>query len=188
MTSHSKMGLRQWVAAVPLVLLPFAVGAGTPVTYTDGNKALFQVEVPDFWSLRTGGLRELADEDAADLRDVSRVFGLSPNAHPGVWVGLISPHGVSTLAQARDYLREIGPFLVKNAEVSSPQTRRIGGLPARSIAGQGQRNGKRVDFTALAIDLPNNRVAIAVVVFEQGADADPVGDINTMLASIRSVR
>ena len=183
-TSRSK----RWCAALCMLLFAGNAIAGTPVTYTDGSKALFQIEVPDFWSLRTGGLRELADQDATDLRDVSRVFGLTPNAHPGVWVGLISPHGVSTLAQARDYLRDIGPFLVQDAETSDPVTRRIGGLPARSIAGQGRRDGKRVDFTALAIDLPGNRVVIAVVVLEQGSDPDPIGDINAMLASIRVAR
>lgn len=180
--------IKQWGAGFLFAMLAFGANAGTPVTYTDSGKALFQVEVPDFWSLRTGGLRELADQDATDVRDVSRVFGLTPNAHPGVWVGLISPHGVSTLAQARDYLREIGPFLVKDAVASDPVTRRIGGLPARSISGEGRRDGKRVDFTALSIDLPGNRVAIAVVVLEQGADTDPIGDINAMLASIRPAR
>ena len=174
--------------AIAAVAVVGTASAGTPVTYTDKGKALFHFEVPDFWSLRTGGLRELADQDASDLRDVSRVFGLTPKAHEGVWVGIISPHGVSTLAQARDYLQDIGPFLVEDAEVSEPKLRQIGGLPARSIAGEGRRNGKRIDFTALAIDLPGNRIAIAVVVFEQGADTNPVGDINAMLTSIRAAR
>ncbi len=188
MISFRRNGFLQGLLAIPFTIFPLVGNAGTPVTYTDDGRELFRVEVPDFWSLRTGGLRELADQDAEDLRDVSRVFGLTPKAHPGVWVGLVSPHGVSTLAQAQEYLRDIGPFLVKNAEVEAPKDRRIGGSPARSFAGQGTRNGKRVDFTALAIDLPNNRVAIAVVVFEQGADIDPVGDINAMLASIRAAR
>lgn len=169
-------------------MLPASAMAGTSVTYTDGDRPLFKLDVPDFWSLRTGGLRDLAGPDADDIRDVSRVFGMTPDAHPGVWVGVISPHGVSTLEEAGEYLRDIGPFLVQDASVGAPSNRQISGMSARRIAGQGRRNGKAIDFTILAVDLPGNRVAIAVVVFEAGADPDPVGDINAMLASIKAVR
>lgn len=174
--------------AAVMTFTAVSVHAGTPVTYKDGGDALFRLEVPNFWTLRTGGLRTLAGPEENDLRDVSRVFGMSPDAHPGIWVGLISPHGVSTLSQAREYLRDIGPFLVEDATVSEPMARRIGGMPARRIIGTGRRNGKTLDFTVLAIDLPGDRIAIAVVVFEQGADPEPVGDINVMLNSIRAVR
>jgi hypothetical protein len=171
-----------------LLLVPGIASAGSAVTYKDGDRALFRIDVPDFWTLRTGGLRELSDPEIDDQRDVSRVFGMTPDAHPGVWVGIISPHGVRTLAEARDYLQDIGPFLVKEADVTEAVPQRIGGLPARSLSGVGVRNGKQIDFTVLAIDLPGARVAIAVVVFEEGADTTPVGDINTMLRSIRAVR
>lgn len=180
--------LRRTLCAAVLVCLPALSSAGTSVIYTDGDRPLFALEVPDFWSLRTGGLRDLAGPDADDIRDVSRVFGMTPDAHPGVWVGVISPHGVSTLEEAGAYLRDIGPFLVKDASVGAPTQRQVGGMPARRIAGQGRRNGKAIDFTVLAVDLPDSRVAIAVVVFEAGADTDPVGDINAMLASLKAVR
>ncbi|MEP1202027.1 hypothetical protein [Tateyamaria sp.] len=165
-----------------------AAQAGTPVVYEDDGRALFKLEVPDFWTLRTGGLRDLEGPDADDIRDVSRVFGMTADAHPGVWVGVISPHGVSNFDDAREYLQDIGPFLVQEAEAEAPKSRQVGGLPARSIAGTGRRDGKNVTFTALAIDLPSNRMVIAVVVLEAGVDQEPITDINRMLASIRSIR
>ena len=113
---------------------------------------------------------------------------MTADAHPGIWVGMISPQGVSNFDEAREYLQDIGPFLVQEAEVEEPKSRRIGGLPARSIAGTGRRDGKKVAFTALAIDLPGNRMVIAVVVLEAGVDQEPIADINRMLASIRSIR
>lgn len=164
------------------------LSADTRAVYTDSGQSIFKVDVPDFWSLRTGGIREIVDPETSELRDVSRVFGLTPNAHQGVWVGLISPHGVSNLNGARDYLQDIGPFLVQDAVLEGPKSRRIGGYPARTVAGKGRRDGKRIDFTAVTIDLPNNRVAIAVIIFEAGADSQLVGDINRMLSSIRVAR
>lgn len=182
------LNFKKSIAVLALAMWPCAGLAGTAVTYTDGEKPLFQIEVPDFWSLRTGGLRDLTGPDGTDARDVSRVFGMTPDAHPGVWVGLISPHGVSTLSEARDYLKDIGPFLVQDASVGTPETRTISGLPASRVAGKGRRNGSAIDFTVLAVDLPGNRIAIAVVVFEAGADTSPVGDINALLASIKAIR
>lgn len=184
---HSTIS-RFCAALIGLVLLPCASLADTPVTYSDSGRALFEVEMPDFWSLRTGGLREREGPDASDLRDILRVFGMTPEAHDGIWVGFISPHGVSTLDQAREYLREIGPFLVEDATVDAPKSRRISGLPARSTTGKGRRNGTPVDFTVLSIDMPNGRIAICVVIFEAGADAEVVGDINEMLSSFRYIK
>lgn len=180
--------LKGLLAGVALALLPSVGLAGTAVTYTDGDTRLFQIEVPDFWSLRTGGLRDLAGPEGEGIRDISRVFGMTPDAHPGVWVGLISPHGVTTLAEARDYLQDIGPFLVSDASVSAPQPRRINGMPASRLSGEGRRAGRDVTFTVLAVDLPGSRVAIAVVVFEAGAVSVPIADINAMLASLRAIR
>lgn len=173
---------------IGLAALAAPLGAGTPVIYKEGKVAVFEIDVPDFWSLRTGGLREIADPESGDLRDVSRVFGMTPNGHEGIWVGVISPHGVSDLDGAKDYLQEIGPFLVTSPQVDAATTLRVNDRPARRFAGQGQRDGKNVNFTVLTIDLPGNRVAIGIVIFEDGADPEPTGDINEMLSSIKAVR
>lgn len=172
------------IAALPLQTV--SAEAQTPVTYTDDGRSIFRVMVPDFWTMRSGGLRAIADPELGEPRDVSRVFGLTPDAHTGVWVGLISPHGVTDLDSARAYLAEIGPFLVQNTAVQEHKSRRVAGYPARTVAGQGTRDGKGVNFTAVTIDLPGNRVVIAVVILEAGADLEPLGDINRMLASIRA--
>lgn len=174
--------------ATGFLVTPTIVTAGTPMTYTDGGRALFQIEVPDFWSVRTGGLRNLAAPDAEDVRDVSRVFGLTPESHEGIWVGFVSPHGVASLADARDYLTDIGQFLVKDAEVRTSKSRVIAGLPAQTFSGTGRRGGNLLEFTAITIDMPNGRVAVSVVVFEAGSDVDIINDINEMMASFKVIR
>jgi hypothetical protein len=161
--------------------------AGTPITYTDGDKSLFRVEVPDFWSVRTGGIRDL-DDGAIPLRDVSRVMGLTPEAHDGIWVGLISPHGVSTLDEAVAYLQEIGQFMLTDPQVEPARSLRIGGMPSRAFTGRGVRNGISVSFTAVMVDLPNGRVAISVVIVEAGADAAILDDVNAMFTTLRAIR
>lgn len=179
---------RSLAIAAGFLAAPLAGFAGTPITYTDGGRALFQIEVPDFWSVRTGGLRDLTAPDAEDVRDVSRVFGLTPESHDGIWVGFVSPHGVASLADAREYLTEIGQFLVKDAEVETSKSRKVAGLPAQTFSGTGRRGGKPLEFTAITIDMPNGRVAVSVVVFEAGSDVDIINDINEMMASFEVIK
>lgn len=162
--------------------------AGTPVTYTDEGRALFRFEAPDFWTLRTGGTRQLAPPGSDALREVERVIGLQPTAEAKVWVGFISPRGVADFAGARAYLKEIGPFLVKSPETDAVRVLRIGGLPAQSFSGRGTRNGREVGFVATVIDLPGGRLAVSVAVIEPGAGEGAVDEVNAIYRSFRAVR
>ncbi len=156
-----------------------------PITYKDAGRSLFTVNAPDFWTVRVGGPRELA-ADGKGARTVSRLIGMHPVSEPRVWVGFVSPAGVHNFDDATEYLREIGPFLVKDAQVDSRKPHKIGGLPAKSIAGHGTRKGKSVNFTAVLIGLPNGRVAISVTVMEAGVDPAIVTDVNAIYSSFRA--
>lgn len=166
-------------------LLPGGLQAQTPVTYSDGGRALFHIEAPDFWTMRTGGPRLLTAPDSDETRPTSRIIGLQPTAADDVWVGFVSPHGVATLEQAEDYLRDIGPHLVNDARTTARGPVRIGGRPAMRYTGSGRRNGRAVSFTAVTIDLPGPRVAVSVTVIEAGADPVWTGYINAIYASFR---
>lgn len=183
-------GLRRsvWTVAAALCVVATSASAQMAVTYTDNGKSLFRFEAPDFWSVRSGGSRELTAPGTEDTRIVSRVIGLQPVTEPKLWVGFLSPAQVGTIAQGETYLQDIGPFLVKDAIVEERKTVRIGGLPAASYAGQGLRDGKTVQFTALLIDLPNGRMAISIVVMEPGIDPMIVDDVNAIFTSFRAVR
>lgn len=174
--------------AVMLVALPGPARADLPVTYKDGDRALFHFSAPDFWSVRAGGPRTLTPPGEDAPREVARVIGLEPTAEPHVWMGFVSPPGVRTLSGGRAYLREIGPLLVKEPSVASARSVLIGGRRAETFAGTGRRNGRGVNFTAVVIDLPNDRVAVSVVVLEAGVNPDIVTDVNAVFASFRAAR
>ncbi|NOD29131.1 MULTISPECIES: hypothetical protein [Ruegeria] len=161
--------------------------ADTPVTYTEDGRALFRFDVPDFWVLRTGGPREIEDTGLDDPRAVARVMGLRPVTDDNVWMGFVSPSGVATIQDGVRYLQDIDKFLVKDPTLTSTSDTRIGGLPARVFRGTGRRDGKGVNFTATVIDLPRNRVAIAVAILRDGADPDFAEDLNAVFASFRSL-
>ncbi len=159
-----------------------------PLTYEDEGTPLFSVSAPDFWQVRTGGQRAITPPGSDEARLINRVIGLSPVTEDGVWVGFMSPHGVRGYEDALEYLRDIGPFLVKDAQVQDRERIRIGGRPAARIAGSGRRDGRSVGFTALIIDLPGDRVAISIVVMESGVDPGYAADVNAILASFRAGR
>lgn len=170
-----------------LAALPVAAAADMPVTYKDQGRSLFAVNVPDFWSVRAGGSRELTAPGTGETREVGRVIGLRPTAEEGLWMGFLAPEGVRSQEQAMRYLSEIGPFLLRDAAVTEQGAIRIGGRPAGRITGTGTRGGRTVNFTALTIDLPRGRVAISVVVMEAGVNPDLVSDVNDIFASFRPV-
>ena len=162
--------------------------ADMPVTYKDEGRALFHLSVPDFWTARAGGARAMTPPGTEEARLVNRVIGLTPVSEKGIWMGFISPHGVSTYEQSLEYLRGVGPFLVKNAEVQERNKISVGGRPAARLTGSGSRDGKAVNFTAVVVDLPRDRVAISVVVMEAGVNPDLVSDVNAVFASFRAVQ
>ncbi len=176
------------MAALALVCAPLVAQADMPVTYMQGDRALFHFDAPDFWTVRAGGPRELTAPGDAGPRAVVRVIGLQPTAEDKVWMGFVAPLGVSTFADAAEYLRDIGPHLVKDVTVSATQERRIGGRPARTLSGTGRRNGQSVTFTAVAIDLPRDRMAIAVTVFQAGSDPALIDDVNRVYDSFRAAQ
>ena len=120
-----------WLAVTP-------VQADTPVTYTDEGRALFRFEVPDFWTLRTGGPREIEDTNLGDARAVSRVMGIRPVTDDNVWMGFVSPSRVSSIQGGLSYLEDIDKFLVKDPTVTSTSNTRIGG---RNV---GKRKNRRI--------------------------------------------
>ncbi len=170
-----------WSAVTP-------VQADTPVTYTDEGRALFRFEVPDFWTLRTGGPREIEDTNLGDARAVSRVMGIRPVTDDNVWMGFVSPSRVSSIQGGVRYLEDIDKFLVKDPTVTSTSDTRIGGRPAYVIRGTGNRDGRGVNFTATVIDLPRDRVAIGVAILRDGADSSYVDALNAVFASFRSLQ
>ena len=162
-----------------------AAFAETPVTYAQGGTSLFTVDVPDFWTVRTGGIREITDSALGESRLVNRVIGIRPENDEGAWMGFVSPPGVSTLDQGRAYLGEIGKFLVTEAEITGTRPWRIDGREAEIIQGTGQRDGRDVSFTVALIDLPGGRVAVAIGTVSGAEGAAFVGEINDVFNSFR---
>ncbi|MCV6583903.1 MAG: hypothetical protein OIF47_00060 [Marinibacterium sp.] len=169
-----------------LALSPVAGLAQTPTTYTENGRALFSFAVPDFWVLRNGGPREITDTELGDARAVSRVMGLRPEASDGVWMGFVSPAGVSSIEDGLDYLGDIDRFLVREPQVTDRSAARIGGRPAQVVRGTGTRDGRGINFTAAVIDLPGPRVAVAVTILAGDADPGFVADLNGVFASFRA--
>jgi hypothetical protein len=169
-------------------LLAFPARADVPITYTEAGRALFHFDAPDFWTMRTGGARLLSAPDTKDERGVSRLIGLSPTTDPKVWVGFVSPQGISTFKEGIAYLSDIGPSLVKDPVTTVRAERRVNGLPAATFSGTGTRKGKTVNYTAILIDLPGGRIAVSVVVMEPGIAASTLDAVNAMLDSVRAAR
>lgn len=162
--------------------------ADTPVTYTDAGQPLFRFIVPDYWALRVGGPREIEDTSLGDARAVARVMGMRPVTDDTVWMGFVSPQGVTSIEDGVEYLSDIDKFLVKEPQITGSSRRSVGGLPAQVFRGTGRRDGRGVNFAATVIDLPKGRVAVAVAILRDGADPSYVDDLNAVFDSFRALQ
>ena len=96
-------------AATCLAMSAAPLLADTPLGYTQNGKALFRIDVPDFWNVRIGGPRTLTPPGEDEARDVARVIGLLPEGAEGIWMGFSVPQGISSIEDGVDYMREQGP-------------------------------------------------------------------------------
>lgn len=174
-------------AATCLAMSTAPLAADTPMGYTQDGKTLFRIDVPDFWNVRIGGPRTLTPPGEDAPREVARVIGLSPEGAEGIWMGFVVPEGIASIEEGVDYMREQGPHLLRDVEISERRSRSIGNRQALTLTGKGRRNGRQVQFTAVLIDLPGPRVAFSVTVLENGFDANVLQDVNDIYASFRAL-
>ena len=165
-----------------------AASAEATASYGENGRAMFSFSIPDFWTLESGGARELTPPEGGEARPVPQVISRQPTVDPTVWMGFLSPAGLSTLAQGRAYLAEISAFLGGSPQVSGATSRTIGGMPADIIRGTGRRDGRDLSFSIAVIDLPGSRIAIAAAVIEAGTGQPIVDEINRIFDSIRASR
>ena len=77
---------------------------------------------------------------------------------------------------------------VSNPTVTETWPWRVGGRAAEVIQGTGQRDGRGVNFTVALIDLPNDRIAVAIGVIAGEEGRAFRDDINAVLNSFRAAR
>ncbi len=174
------------VATGALSMVPQFAHSETEVVYSDAGQNIFEVTVPDFWTLRAGGQRDIAPSSDDAFRPIARVFGLTPESDSGVWVGLMSPPHLRTLEDAKDYARSLSGQLAKTTEITSTENRKVAGYPAFVVEGNGRRDGRAVNFTAAVLELPRNRVVLGLTVLERGYDPNALTDVNAILQSIQA--
>jgi len=159
-------------------------GAGTPITYTKDGRAIFSVDMPDFWLARSGGPRAFEDVEVGEPLVISRVLALEPETAETAWLGMMVPDGVTTLDEAEVYITNLGKFLVEEPRRGNTFARRVGGLPARVINGTGARAGTALRFSVILIDLPGSDVAVIVALAANDAPAGVIDEINGVVDSL----
>lgn len=131
------------------------------ITYDAAGQALFSVAAPDNWIVTTGG--EALDEGRP------RVIGMHPEDDFSLWIGFFSPSEARTIEDAEEYVKSLGPRIVKNAAVERQKDGTLGGMPARLYTGTGTRGGAPVDFSVGIVSLPGGRQVIGIFLGEYGA-------------------
>ncbi|MEM8555315.1 MAG: hypothetical protein AAGF71_10890 [Pseudomonadota bacterium] len=169
-----------------LIAAPLQSFAEARVSFSETGRTLFSFEVPDFWTLKAGGERQLSLPEGGEPRGVPQILSMHPTVDPTVWMAFYAPPGVTTLAEGREYLSEIGQFIANAPQVVEEQSRAIAGRPSQVIRGTGTARGKDVQFTVTLIGLPGPRIAIGAVVIEEGAPEGVYEAVNDVFSSFKA--
>lgn len=172
-----------------LELLSTPAAAQVRVIYESGGDGLFSIEAPDHWIVATG--TSIADDlgestiDGAEP-DPPRVIGLHPEGDHSVWIGLLSPPEIGTIAEAEAYVKAMGANLVQGAEVTRTEDGNLGDIPAQIYSGKGTREDAPVDFIVAIAPLPNGRVAVGIFIGEYGGRQIYDPEITAIAESFRA--
>lgn len=159
-----RFGLRALSLGIGLGLAAPAA-ADVRVIYDGGFGELFSVAMPDGWVV-TSGLRPGTDPDAPDQ---PRVIGMTPEDDLSVWLGFLSPPGISDLDAAIAYVEGVSAEIVQNPVVELSEDITVDGRPGHLYAGTGTRQDAPIDFGLAVIDMPGDVVVIGLFIGEFGA-------------------
>ena len=181
--------VRHLTIAFVLAMLALPATA-EPVSYVTEGRTLFSFDAPDGWGVERG-LEVNAAEMPEGVPPAPRLVSLLPPDEPEImWTGLWAPEDVADFAQARTYIKELGPRLLEAPEVTFQESRVINGLRARVFSGVGFRDGRDMDFAMVAIQVAADQVAFAVFIGEPGAydrhEAQLIGVLNSIRAGSAS--
>ncbi|MEM9196777.1 MAG: hypothetical protein AAGD12_02895 [Pseudomonadota bacterium] len=155
--------------------------ADVRVIFDGGFGELFSVAMPDGWVV-TSGIRPGTDPDAPDL---PRVIGMTPEDDLSVWLGWLSPPGISDLDAAIAYVEGVSAEIVQSPVVELSEDITVDGRPGHLYAGTGIRQEAPIEFGVAVIDMPGDVVVVGLFIGEFGAREVYQAEIDYVTSSFK---
>jgi hypothetical protein len=157
------------LAVIGTLVMANPVFADITVIYETQGQNLFRFQVPDDWEIRPG-FEVNPSEIPGDKDPVARIVSLLPLEEKlATWTALWAPTGVTQLSDTKRYFLDVAPRLLTNVQINFREDRQINGRAGRIISGTGSRNNRDFDFAIVAIQINDNRVALAAFIAEPEA-------------------
>ncbi|MEL6236170.1 MAG: hypothetical protein AAFR46_17375 [Pseudomonadota bacterium] len=169
------------LAAAGLLAVAAPAAADVRVIYDGGFGELFSVAMPDGWVFASG-IRPGTDPDAPNQ---PRVIGMNPEDDLSIWLGWLSPPGISDLDAAIAYVEGVSAEIVTDPVVELSQDITVDGRPGHLYAGTGIRQDAPIDFGVAVIDMPGDVVVIGLFIGEFGAREVYQAEIDYVTSSFK---
>ena len=147
-----------------LFCLPALVQAQSFVYEREGL-GLFVFDMPNDWFVDTDFLDEARAAGTADSGPPKiQIVEAMPMDGSKLWIGFWVVPNVSTLAEGLEYTRSLDQTLLKEVVATTPEARRLGGMPAKTFSGTAVRDSESVEFAVALFEPKPELIAVALYI------------------------
>lgn len=104
------------------------------------------------------------------------------------WFGAWVPVYLHSLDAAQEYLSSLDEFLVDNPVLVKTNEVDLNTMPARYFRGNGEREGKPVDFFVMLFELSKENIGVAIYIGPPDTTNAHLEELRSMMKSITPIR
>jgi len=170
-----------------LFLTAVATQAQVSVNYSSQGKEYFTITLPDNWRVNVG-----SEVGPADIPEGGNPQGRLLTAMPGdstpLWFGMWVPTDMKKITAAKEYMDSLGVDLLTDVVTTERKFDVLNGMEVYYVGGTGRKEGEAMDFHAAFVQLPKEKVAIAIYIGPHETTITHGDELKQMVHSLRPVQ
>ncbi len=158
--------------------------AQVTVTYSSGGKEFFTITVADNWRLNVGvegGQDQAIESDTL----MARLMTAMPGDGTPLWFGIWVPPDMKKITAAKEYMDSLGVDLLTEVVTTRRRFDVLNGMDVFYVNGTGRKDGEIMDFHCAFVQLPQEKVIIAIYIGPPEATVNHGDELVRMVQSLQ---
>jgi hypothetical protein len=176
-------------SALIVFILFIAVGVAqgqVSLTYSAMGIQYFTMTVPDDWRVNVGS-ETSPSEKSDDRKQPNRLISAMPNSEVPLWFGIWVPEHLENIDGAEEYMVSLGLDLLSDVVTTGRKSETLNDMDVYYVSGTGKKEGEPMDFRAAFLQLPQDRVVIAIYIGPRESTKNHGEELVQMIHSLQPV-